>query len=515
MRAQTVRATWAGLALVFGMQLLAGHAQTSWYSLLGVGAWALWLGVWNNSDQGPCARTVFVRLRGLILVGAGMALGAALAAIQLVPTAEYLAHSDRSGGLDYATLTNLSYHPARLLALFTPNIFGTPADGSYFTNGIYFEDAAYIGFIPLMAACAAIVAWARRRRDAGHDPRLNSVPFWIGLGLVALILSMGKNLPLYRVLYDHVPTFNAFREPVRWLILTEFALAVLAGIGVGHWGRGPRIVFWSRLAAAGGGAMAVLALAARASGSLDSDGNSDAGAERGCTWRVDGRGGPAHAGTAGRGRDRVAAPMASGGAGVYLVGFGLDGERPQPDRAHRIFRSVPICRGCRGAFTGSTTTSARSLSAPKTRTIRVQIEGFFNLSDYRIAQDRWPTLRRSLLPDLNMLDRIPALSNNDPLKVDYAARYIALVEDLGARAGALLRAAGVNRVYGLTPDGWSGENPAVAPYAESAAVAALAWTVPDGGLARFGRGHRNGAARSRLGPAAHGDFGGITAGRTL
>ncbi|MCZ7540481.1 MAG: hypothetical protein M5U29_11325 [Anaerolineae bacterium] len=65
-----------------------------------------------------------------------------------------------------------------------------------------------------------------------------------------------------------MPTFDAFREPVRWLILTHLGLALLAGIGVGHWGRGPRAVYWSRLAAAGGGGMALLALGARAFANL-------------------------------------------------------------------------------------------------------------------------------------------------------------------------------------------------------------------------------------------------------
>ena len=494
-----------GLALVFGLQLLAGHAQTAWYSVIGVGVYALWLGVWGMETQptiknGPHplipsllqgqrgelaglstgVRPGFARLRGLMLVGAGLALGAALAAIQLVPTAEYLRHSDRSGGLDYATLTNLSYHPARLLALFSPNVFGTPADGSYFTNGIYFEDAAYIGFIPLIAAFAAIVAWARRRRrpDSERDPRLGSVPFWIGLGLVALILSMGKNLPLYRVLYDYVPTFNAFREPVRWLILTEFALAVLSGIGVAHWGRGPRVVFWSRLAAAGGGAMAVLALAARASGSLTQPeiqtlalsvavlGAWIAGAALLTLVQ------PVE-GVTGSPRRWRAVVLVFITLDLAWMASGLNPTVPTAFFDRADLSRLPGRIYWFHDYERAVTFGTEDADDP------VQIEGFFDLSDYRIAQDRWQALRRSLLPDINMLDRIPALSTNDPLKVDYAARYIALIEDVGTQAGALLRAAGVNRVYGLTPDGWNGANPAVAPYAEAPDVSALAWTVPE------------------------------------
>ena len=45
---------------------------------------------------------------------------------------------------------------------------------------------------------------------------------------------------------------------------------VLAGIGVEQWGRGRWIVFWSRLAAAGGGAMTLMAVAALTFGDFDS-----------------------------------------------------------------------------------------------------------------------------------------------------------------------------------------------------------------------------------------------------
>ncbi|MCZ7540482.1 MAG: YfhO family protein [Anaerolineae bacterium] len=154
-----------GLALAVGLLLLAGHAQTAWYGLLGAGAYALW------ADRRDSWR---LRARGLILAGLGVALGAGIAAVQLIPTAEYLRLSDRSGGLGYAALTNLSYHPARLLTLLMPHFFGTPADGGVFTEGIFFEDAAYLGVIPLIAAGAALVAWLFKRAAPPRPPPSDS-----------------------------------------------------------------------------------------------------------------------------------------------------------------------------------------------------------------------------------------------------------------------------------------------------------------------------------------------------
>ncbi len=98
------------------------------------------------------------------------------------------------------------------------------------------------------------------------------------------------------------------------------------------------------------------------------------------------------------------------------------------------------------------------------------------MTDYRIATENWREVRASRLPNINMLDRVPSLSNNDPLLPSYHSQYIDLIEEMGANAGHLLQAAGVTQVYGTVPDGWQGENPAIAPYADEVA---LAWLVPE------------------------------------
>jgi hypothetical protein len=103
------------------------------------------------------------------------------------------------------------------------------------------------------------------------------------------------------------------------------------------------------------------------------------------------------------------------------------------------------------------------------------VEGFFDLGDYRIAVRRRDELRASLLPNINLLDRIPSLDNNDPLLPEFHSRYVSLVEEWGAGAGTLLRAAGVTRTFGTTPEGWQGEYPAIAPSASGA----TAWLVPE------------------------------------
>lgn len=445
------------LSLFFGMQLLAGHAQTTWYSSLGVGLYALWIVLWQmRRDSGQ--RRIYV----LLLLGMGVLLGLAAAAIQLIPTAEYLRESQRSGGLDYDIAANLSYSPFRLITLLSPNFYGTPADGTYLTQGIYFEDAAYIGFIPVISAMAAVVGWIRKRRFLIHYPIFAQVPFWLALALIALVFAMGRHGPVFGLLYDHVPTFDFFREPVRWLILTVFSLSVMAGIGTQHWGRGKWVVFWSRLAAAGGGAMVVMSFAARQIVQPSEELN--------------------------------VLTMGTIALGSWIACAALL-TLTQPDSTSRIsplwwriavlvFVALDLAWAATGLNPSVPADFYRnfSVSRPEGRIYwfdeyekEIKFERFFDLSDYRLARDQWPDVRASLLPNLNMLDGVPSLNNFDPLLPRYHGEYIDLIEEQGMDSAALLRAAGVSQVYGTTqPEGWQGEGPTfVAPE-----TAPRAWVVP-------------------------------------
>ena len=52
------------------------------------------------------------------------------------------------------------------------------------------------------------------------------------LGLVAFVLSLGFNSPLYSWLFEHLALFRGLRAPARFSILAFASLAVIAGCGV-------------------------------------------------------------------------------------------------------------------------------------------------------------------------------------------------------------------------------------------------------------------------------------------
>ncbi len=182
-----------------------------------------------------------------------MALSFCLAAPQLLPTLEYTAHSQRATAVSRDLAMTYSFWPWRLSGLLAPNLFGSPVTGDYWGYGNFWEDAIYVGVIPLCLALAAIFQGLRGR---GRQPGL--VRLLAGIGLFSWVIALGKNTPFFPFLYDHVPTFSLFQAPTRWNLWLVFAFSLLAGIGIDAWGvaRG-RALYWLRLGTAGAVAVAL------------------------------------------------------------------------------------------------------------------------------------------------------------------------------------------------------------------------------------------------------------------
>ena len=242
-RAINGRRTTAGiglLSLALGMQWLAGHAQTAAYTWVTCAAWMAYRGWAQNRGTG-----LFKAMTGL---GLSSALAFGLASVQLLPTLEYLSHSDRSAGLDPEFALNYSFWPWRLFGLLTPDLFGNPRAGDYWGYGNYWEDHLYLGSLPILLAIGALLS---RRGE-----RLRW--FLLAAGGSAFVLALGKNTPLFPWLFRSVPTFALFQAPTRWNLVLVFALALLAGIGAEAWQvASGRRLYWLRLGAAGAAAAAV------------------------------------------------------------------------------------------------------------------------------------------------------------------------------------------------------------------------------------------------------------------
>ncbi len=236
-RRDTLKATlWFSVALA--LQWMAGHAQTAWYTFVLAFTWACWRTILSRGWNG--LKRLSAHLIGAVVIAFG------LSAVQLLPTVEYLLNSHRVSYLDPEFAMTYSFWPWRLLDLLVPGLFGNPAHGNYWGYGNYWEDAIYIGALPLILALIAI--WRGLR---GKDqPSL--VRFLMSLALITFFFALGKNTPLFPLLFRYVPTFDLFQAPTRWNLILIFVLALLAGIGAENL-RAPtgRALYWTRLGTVG------------------------------------------------------------------------------------------------------------------------------------------------------------------------------------------------------------------------------------------------------------------------
>lgn len=207
------RVLYAALSGVpLALQVLAGHPQYLFYSVIGTGI-LFFVEVMGRTK--PRELPYFVG--GFCLF---VFTGAALSAVQLLPTLE-LAQLSVRHGLTYEWVSSFSFPPENFLTILFPRLFGDYGKAPYWGRNYFWEASLYVGVIPL---CFALVATFLNRSTP--------VKTFAGLALVSLIVALGRHTPLLRVLYLWVPGFDLFRGISKFVFLYSFAAAVLAGYGI-------------------------------------------------------------------------------------------------------------------------------------------------------------------------------------------------------------------------------------------------------------------------------------------
>jgi len=234
---------FVGLVVVIALVLLAGHTQTAFISLVGLTVYGLGPALWHSLTEvwryfrgrkKPVQskaflwqelRTIFARLVILVIAAA---LGAMLAAVQLIPTWELTQLSVRAGGLPFRERVSFSLTPFYLTRALLP-VYGEPVEPAHI------EHVAYVGIAGLALAAVALCITYHASQDpqslvSNLHSRKPAVLFLVFLGL---FLSLGAYNPVYWLLARFVPGFAHFRVPGRWLALYALGVAALVGWGAG------------------------------------------------------------------------------------------------------------------------------------------------------------------------------------------------------------------------------------------------------------------------------------------
>jgi len=464
------------LGLVIGFQLLAGHAQITWYSLLLAG---LWVGFWGfpHIPIKGHFKNIFSSLKTLftkwLLFMTSLILGIAFSAIQLIPTAEYLLQSHRSSEVEYDFAMNYSFWPWRILGFIAPELFGNPSYGDFWGYANYWEDAVYIGLLPFLLAISVILGnlWSilfkRNHNDGGTSLRKFTTCditgktsahlslFLLGVILVSIILALGKNTVFFPWFYKNIPTFDMFQAPTRFTIWAEFSLALLAGVGANQWRRPEgRGIYWTRL-----GTMGAFAI------TLGS----------GIAWLV-------------LEDIRSAFIRAVAFTGLWAIGVGLLTLTAPKDGTQDIGNNINETKNSRflwrwlvalwvvvdlliahwglnpgvgvdfyrhsspsASFVHSSLNGGR-LYLPTNDEYNLKFKRFLRFNSF-LPEEDWINIRAVLLPNLNILDGIPSANNFDPLVPGRYSTWMSTLSEVdNSSREMMLNLMGVSVIERVSPE---------------------------------------------------------------
>lgn len=255
-------------AVAVALQFFAGHIEISLYVLIVSGyytACRLLVLAWRHGW-----RSVFVPAgQALALV----AVGGALAAVQMVPLYELVTRNFRQGSASYEQVISWAFSWRQVFTFLIPDFWGNPSHTGYFDlitgqytpvtvnyHGEpiqyimaslvknYVEAGSYLGVLPLALALIAVIKVRNRYTWA-----------FLGLAIASLLFTFGA--PTYKILFYLVPGWNQLHTPFRWVFPYTVCTTVLAGLGAGWLAREAAVardrllrgVSWGLLLAGGAG----------------------------------------------------------------------------------------------------------------------------------------------------------------------------------------------------------------------------------------------------------------------
>jgi len=209
-------APFLAAGLVVGCQLLSPHAQLMYFSSLSVSLYALYRLVDRYRREGtlrPLARPAGYLVLTFVI-------GAAVGAVQALPTLEMMGYGVRGGGLEgYEFAASWDVPPQELFSFFLPDLIGVL--NQYWGPNPFRINSMYMGAVPLALGALAVVGGRRDRR----------VWFFGGSAVLGLLFALGDATPVHRVAYEIVPLIDRFRAAEMMVGPVSFFVAMLAGLG--------------------------------------------------------------------------------------------------------------------------------------------------------------------------------------------------------------------------------------------------------------------------------------------
>jgi len=202
------------LAVTVSMSVFAGHPQITVYSLFLVTLYAFFLVIVNKAWS------------SLYLFAVGLLCGIGISMPSLMPIAELTPFTYRVK-MSTEELFSYSLPIAEIPGLIIPLLYGATQHGWF---GYQYRIPEYSGetitFFPSIGLIFSIIAIISAKGDKRY------IFFWFVIGLLSLLLALGKGLAPTIFITEHVFPLNIFRAPSRHMLEVTFCFSVLSAIGL-------------------------------------------------------------------------------------------------------------------------------------------------------------------------------------------------------------------------------------------------------------------------------------------
>jgi hypothetical protein len=206
--------TGLGLALFLAMMLMSGSVQAAFLGVLALILFAI-----GKIIAAPASERKFVFVKAFSVLAPGL-LAPVIAAIQILPTAELSALSERAAtnSIDFFKLGTWMNIP-RLISIVVFPALDNPADIQDYGSSLVF-----MGVAPFVLAVTSMALWRTNGRKM--------FPL-IFVGIITLFLGFGLNLPGYTLLVKF-PPFSMFRYAGRAEFVALTMFLAMAAPSISH-----------------------------------------------------------------------------------------------------------------------------------------------------------------------------------------------------------------------------------------------------------------------------------------
>jgi hypothetical protein len=230
--------TFTSVALVVALVILTTHFQMAYFLFGAVGLYAIARAVETWRAQDGASSSVRARIAGArfgLFLGAAVA-GAGVAAVQLLPAADYVTEYSRriqttreaaqESGVEWSS--SWSLHPEEVVAMVIPEFAGNNSGGADWSQDTYWgrnatkDNHEGAGVVVLVLALVGLAGSGRATQRW----------FFAGLAGLALLFALGAHTPVWRIFYEVVPGIRLFRAPSQVMFLFALSASTLAALGV-------------------------------------------------------------------------------------------------------------------------------------------------------------------------------------------------------------------------------------------------------------------------------------------